>query len=151
MLQVNSVLNAIRRRKSRDTVIVAGVASICSILILLYWLSKWYGQHLKSKLSNWGPSFIEVYHHLVLNWESDHNRWFHDLQLMVVSALSVLAGWTSLDLRQFTKGQKVFRYYTFILYAGIVGIRLVKKLTPIEVHPLQTVHSHRGLISILLW
>ncbi|CAK9269314.1 unnamed protein product [Sphagnum jensenii] len=37
---VNSVLNAIRRRKSRDTIIVAGVASICSILILLYWLSK---------------------------------------------------------------------------------------------------------------
>ncbi|KAG0577748.1 hypothetical protein KC19_5G178100 [Ceratodon purpureus] len=37
---VNGVLTAIRRRKSRDTIIVGSVASLCTILILLYWLSK---------------------------------------------------------------------------------------------------------------
>jgi hypothetical protein len=38
--QVNGVLTAIRRRKSRDTIIVGSVASLCTILILLYWLTK---------------------------------------------------------------------------------------------------------------
>jgi Golgi SNAP receptor complex protein 1 len=37
---VNSVLNMIRRRKSRDTLIIGAVASLCTILILLYWLAK---------------------------------------------------------------------------------------------------------------
>jgi Golgi SNAP receptor complex protein 1 len=37
---VNSLLNAIRRRKNRDNLILAGVAGVCLLLILLYWVNK---------------------------------------------------------------------------------------------------------------
>jgi Golgi SNAP receptor complex protein 1 len=37
---VNKVLTAIRRRKSRDSLIVGAVTSLCIILLLLYWLAK---------------------------------------------------------------------------------------------------------------
>ena len=37
---VNSLLNAIRRRKNRDNMILAGVMGICMLLILLYWVNK---------------------------------------------------------------------------------------------------------------
>ncbi|KAG7667058.1 hypothetical protein KSW81_000801 [Nannochloris sp. 'desiccata'] len=37
---VNSLLNAIRRRKNRDNVILAGVMGVCMLLILLYWVNK---------------------------------------------------------------------------------------------------------------
>ncbi|XP_024398729.1 Golgi SNAP receptor complex member 1-1 [Physcomitrium patens] len=37
---VNGVLTAIRRRRSRDTIIIGSVASLCTILILLYWITK---------------------------------------------------------------------------------------------------------------
>lgn len=37
---VNSVLNAVRRRKNRDTVILASVMGLCMLLILIYWVRK---------------------------------------------------------------------------------------------------------------
>lgn len=37
---VNKVLTAIRRRKSRDTLIIGAVTSLCFIMLLLYWLAK---------------------------------------------------------------------------------------------------------------
>lgn len=37
---VNSLLNAIRRRKNRDNMVVAGVMAICLLLILIYWVRK---------------------------------------------------------------------------------------------------------------
>lgn len=37
---VNSLLNAIRRRKNRDTIVLAGVSALCLLLILIYWVSK---------------------------------------------------------------------------------------------------------------
>lgn len=37
---VNSLLNAIRRRKNRDSVILASVVAICILLILIYWAHK---------------------------------------------------------------------------------------------------------------
>jgi Golgi SNAP receptor complex protein 1 len=37
---VNSLLNAIRRRKNKDTLVLAGVSAICLLLILIYWVSK---------------------------------------------------------------------------------------------------------------
>ncbi|XP_011624305.1 Golgi SNAP receptor complex member 1-1 [Amborella trichopoda] len=37
---VNHILSAIKRRKSMDTIILSLVASTCTFLILLYWLSK---------------------------------------------------------------------------------------------------------------
>jgi Golgi SNAP receptor complex protein 1 len=37
---VNSLLNAIRRRKNRDNMILAGVMGVCMLLILLYWVNK---------------------------------------------------------------------------------------------------------------
>ncbi|KAG0588231.1 hypothetical protein M758_2G179200 [Ceratodon purpureus] len=40
MPSVNKVLTAIRRRKSRDTLIVGAVTSLCFIMLLLYWLAK---------------------------------------------------------------------------------------------------------------
>ena len=39
--QVNQLLTAIRRKKSRDTIILSVVVAVCCIFILLYWLSKW--------------------------------------------------------------------------------------------------------------
>lgn len=37
---VNGLLTAIRRKKSKDTIILSLVASVCTALILIYWLSK---------------------------------------------------------------------------------------------------------------
>ncbi|KMZ74058.1 Golgi SNAP receptor complex member 1-1 [Zostera marina] len=37
---VNNVLTAIKRRKSLDTIIISAVASTCTFLIFIYWLSK---------------------------------------------------------------------------------------------------------------
>lgn len=37
---VNSLLNAIRRRKNRDNVLLAGVLAGCVLLILIYWVNK---------------------------------------------------------------------------------------------------------------
>lgn len=37
---VNSLLNAIRRRKNRDNLILAGVFCACLLLILIYWANK---------------------------------------------------------------------------------------------------------------
>uniref|UniRef100_A0A1D1YSL8 Golgi SNAP receptor complex member 1 n=1 Tax=Anthurium amnicola TaxID=1678845 RepID=A0A1D1YSL8_9ARAE len=37
---VNHILSAIKRRKSMDTIILSLVASVCTFLILIYWLSK---------------------------------------------------------------------------------------------------------------
>lgn len=37
---VNSLLNAIRRRKNRDNVILAGVVALCTLLLLIYWVNK---------------------------------------------------------------------------------------------------------------
>lgn len=40
-LQVNQILSAIKRKKSMDTIILSLVASVCTFLIFIYWLSKW--------------------------------------------------------------------------------------------------------------
>ncbi|XP_072971078.1 Golgi SNAP receptor complex member 1-1 [Typha angustifolia] len=37
---VNHILSAIRRKKSMDTIILSLVASVCTFLIFIYWLSK---------------------------------------------------------------------------------------------------------------
>lgn len=37
---VNSVLNAIRRKKNRDNVILASVMAACILMILIYWIRK---------------------------------------------------------------------------------------------------------------
>ena len=37
---VNSILNAVRRRKNRDNLILAGVLCSCIFLILIYWVRK---------------------------------------------------------------------------------------------------------------
>ncbi|KAH7659992.1 Golgi SNAP receptor complex subunit 1 protein [Dioscorea alata] len=37
---VNHILSSIRRKKSMDTIILSLVASVCTFLILIYWLSK---------------------------------------------------------------------------------------------------------------
>ncbi|KAL1833099.1 hypothetical protein DCAR_0103153 [Daucus carota subsp. sativus] len=37
---VNSILSAIKKKKSMDTIILSLVASICTFLILIYWLTK---------------------------------------------------------------------------------------------------------------
>eukprot|EP00268_Persea_americana_P058389 TRINITY_DN7057_c0_g3_i3.p1 TRINITY_DN7057_c0_g3~~TRINITY_DN7057_c0_g3_i3.p1 ORF type:complete len:221 (-),score=46.31 TRINITY_DN7057_c0_g3_i3:1517-2179(-) len=37
---VNHILSAIKRRKSMDTIILSLVASVCTFLILIYWLTK---------------------------------------------------------------------------------------------------------------
>lgn len=37
---VNSLLNAIRRKKSRDNLVVAGVVALCTLFILIYWVNK---------------------------------------------------------------------------------------------------------------
>ncbi|KAG6669569.1 Golgi SNAP receptor complex member 1-1 [Carya illinoinensis] len=37
---VNSILSAIKRKKSMDTIILSLVASVCTFLIFIYWLSK---------------------------------------------------------------------------------------------------------------
>lgn len=41
MVQVNHILAAIKRKKSMDTIILSLVASICTFLIFIYWLTKW--------------------------------------------------------------------------------------------------------------
>lgn len=41
ILQVNNILSAIKRKKSMDTLILSLVASVCTFLILIYWLTKW--------------------------------------------------------------------------------------------------------------
>lgn len=41
MVQVNQILSAIKRKKSMDTIILSLVASVCTFLIFIYWLSKW--------------------------------------------------------------------------------------------------------------
>lgn len=40
MMQVNNILSAIKRKKSLDTIILSLVASVCTFLILIYWLTK---------------------------------------------------------------------------------------------------------------
>lgn len=37
---VNSILSAIKKKKSMDTIILSLVASVCTFLILIYWLTK---------------------------------------------------------------------------------------------------------------
>jgi golgi SNAP receptor complex member 1 len=37
---VNSLLNAIRRKKSKDTLVIAGVIAACIVFTFLYLLSK---------------------------------------------------------------------------------------------------------------
>jgi Golgi SNAP receptor complex protein 1 len=37
---INQVLSAIKRKKSLDTIILSVVASVCTVLIIIYWLSK---------------------------------------------------------------------------------------------------------------
>ncbi|KAM7257911.1 hypothetical protein ACFE04_013652 [Oxalis oulophora] len=37
---INQVLSAIKRKKSLDTIILSLVASVCTVLTLIYWLSK---------------------------------------------------------------------------------------------------------------
>ncbi|KAJ4761314.1 Golgi SNAP receptor complex member 1 [Rhynchospora pubera] len=37
---VNNILSAIKRKKSMDTIILSIVASVCTFLIFIYWLSK---------------------------------------------------------------------------------------------------------------
>ncbi|GAB4814536.1 hypothetical protein N2152v2_001582 [Parachlorella kessleri] len=37
---VNSLLNAIRRKKSKDTVILSVVVAVCTLFILIYWWNK---------------------------------------------------------------------------------------------------------------
>lgn len=39
---VNGLLNAIRRRKSRDTIVITTVVVLCSILLLTYLVRKWF-------------------------------------------------------------------------------------------------------------
>lgn len=39
--QVNNILSAIKRKKSMDTLILSLVASVCTFLILIYWITKW--------------------------------------------------------------------------------------------------------------
>lgn len=39
-LQVNTILSAIKRKKSMDTIILSLVAAVCTFLILIYWLTK---------------------------------------------------------------------------------------------------------------
>ena len=39
--QVNHILSAIKRKKSMDTIILSLVASVCTFLIFIYWLTKW--------------------------------------------------------------------------------------------------------------
>jgi hypothetical protein len=41
ILQVNNILSAIKRKKSMDTLILSLVASVCTFLILIYWITKW--------------------------------------------------------------------------------------------------------------
>lgn len=40
LMQVNNILSAIKRKKSLDTIILSLVASVCTFLILIYWLTK---------------------------------------------------------------------------------------------------------------
>lgn len=37
---VNSIINAVRRRKNRDNLILGGVFAVCLFLILIYWVKK---------------------------------------------------------------------------------------------------------------
>ncbi|MFS7914737.1 putative golgi SNAP receptor complex, subunit 1 [Helianthus anomalus] len=37
---VNSIISAINKKKSMDTIILSLVASVCTFLILIYWLTK---------------------------------------------------------------------------------------------------------------
>ncbi|OMO55810.1 Golgi SNAP receptor complex, subunit 1 [Corchorus olitorius] len=37
---VNYILSALKRKKSMDTIILSLVASVCTFLIFIYWLSK---------------------------------------------------------------------------------------------------------------
>lgn len=37
---VNNILNAIRRKKSKDTLVISAVAGICTIFLVVYWLFK---------------------------------------------------------------------------------------------------------------
>lgn len=37
---VNSLMNAIRRRKNRDNTILAAVVAVCTLLMLIYWVNK---------------------------------------------------------------------------------------------------------------
>lgn len=37
---INGVINAVRRKKSKDTIILASVIAVCTVLILIYWISK---------------------------------------------------------------------------------------------------------------
>ncbi|KAJ0075772.1 hypothetical protein Patl1_34702 [Pistacia atlantica] len=39
-VKVNNILSAIRRKKSMDTIILSLVASVCTFLIFIYWLTK---------------------------------------------------------------------------------------------------------------
>lgn len=37
---INGIINAVRRKKSKDTIILASVISLCTVFILIYWISK---------------------------------------------------------------------------------------------------------------
>jgi hypothetical protein len=39
-LQVNTILAAIKRKKSMDTIILSLVAAVCTFLIFIYWITK---------------------------------------------------------------------------------------------------------------
>jgi golgi SNAP receptor complex member 1 len=39
---VNGLMNAIRRRKSRDTIVITTVVTMCSFLLLTYLVRKWF-------------------------------------------------------------------------------------------------------------
>lgn len=40
IVQVNTILSAIKRKKSMDTIILSLVASVCTFVIFIYWLTK---------------------------------------------------------------------------------------------------------------
>lgn len=37
---INGIINAVRRKKSKDTIILASVIAVCTVLLLIYWISK---------------------------------------------------------------------------------------------------------------
>lgn len=37
---INGIINAVRRKKSKDTIILASVIAVCTVFILIYWISK---------------------------------------------------------------------------------------------------------------
>jgi Golgi SNAP receptor complex protein 1 len=37
---INSLMNAIRRKRSKDTIVLSAVIACCTLFLLIYWLSK---------------------------------------------------------------------------------------------------------------